>query len=162
MLIAKEIQDLESTLDCWQMDYGTIEKLLEFAGKGEKGEYEHFYLVMMLYHLNEALNFGMRIVTAGEDRLATAATANGLTCAYVPPSTIKSPLSTPKKPTAEDLQKISDAIDEVLLEFPDRAAEAGTVPGAIGFLTGHVMRKMGGKGTPIAAQERLGERLALT
>jgi aspartyl-tRNA(Asn)/glutamyl-tRNA(Gln) amidotransferase subunit B len=59
-----------------------------------------------------------------------------------------------------DSAAIDQAIDEVLIEFPNQSAEvrAGKTK-VIGFLVGQLMKKTGGKINPAKAQELLKKRL---
>jgi Glu-tRNA(Gln) amidotransferase subunit E-like FAD-binding protein len=167
MLIAKEIQELEQTSDCWEVDYAQIEKMLQYAGKGESGGYEHFYLTLTLYHLNEALNYSQKVINGGEQRMADATVAKTLTCAYTDRdtevSTVKNksePLKANREKEEKDRLLIANFVEEVWMEHPERAEEAWKrVPGAIGFLTGHVVQKMGGKGNTIMVQEKIQEKI---
>ena len=60
-----------------------------------------------------------------------------------------------------DLGAIDSAVDAVIAANPDKAEQAKTKPGMLGWFVGQVMKSTGGKANPQAVSDALKKRLGL-
>lgn len=158
-LINVDIEKLEEALQWINGDIEDFEKLLSYCGKGDAGDYEHFFLTLAIYHLNEAGNYMQKLVANYEERVGKTSTSTDL----VPATTLvkiegsenayeysDTPYSTtndttdPKKDG--DLKIIDALIREVIEEFPDRVqGHKDGERGNLGFLTAQVVIRTNAK-----------------
>src|SRR5688500_4672174 len=72
MLVSVDVEQLQEALNWVNGDLDDFEGLLPYCGKGESGDYEHYYLTMAIYHLTEGGKFLEKIIENATDRLGTA------------------------------------------------------------------------------------------
>ncbi len=60
-----------------------------------------------------------------------------------------------------DAGAIDSAVDEVIAAYPDKAEQARTKPGMLGWFVGQVMKSSGGKANPQAVSDALKKRLGV-
>jgi hypothetical protein len=157
MLNEKQISAIGTMIDWSKGDGLDIEEMLSEAGKGESGDYEHFFLTMGIHHLEEFISNMSEIVKRHDFREGSEtslAIVNGSNIVEVPI------ISETDQRAINEYEKITKLCEEVIAEFPDTVAahRAGEI-GPLGYLTGQVVKRFP-KATTATVAELIGAYLA--
>lgn len=169
-LMKIDIEKLVEAVDWIDGDIEDMEGLLKYAGKGESGHHENYYLTLGIYHLTEASKYLSEIIEGYEVRNNKSTIKNGptITTNDILPIAATGPIQIPtqsvkkdEKDKGENLVAINKLIDEVFKDYPERVdlAKSGE-KGHLGFLTAQVVVRSSAQANTSTVFDLLGERIA--